>query len=81
MMVSSASFALSNGIAAGGLSSVAGCRGAGEPARFDIPHRRLAEESAVLPIELACTFIADLEGCACGIQTVIEKAFSCYMQA
>ena len=63
-----------------GLSSFAGCSGTGEPARFCVPHRRLAEEPAVLPIELACTFIADLEGGACGIQAVIEHALSGYMQ-
>jgi hypothetical protein len=62
-------------------SSLAPCCRDGEPARSDIPHWRLAEESAVLPIELACTFIANLEGCACGIQTFIEHAFSCYMQS
>ena len=57
-----------------------GSDGAREPSRFDIAHGGLAEEPAVLPIELACTFIADLEGGACGIQAVIEHAFPGYMQ-
>ena len=63
------------------LSLLRGCRAAVELARFDIPHRWLAEESAVLPIELACTFIADLEGGTRGIQTVIQHALSGDMQS
>ena len=60
--------------------SVVGCRDIGEPTRFDIPHRRLAEKPAVLPIELAGTFIADLESGTCGIQTFIQHSLSGYMQ-
>jgi hypothetical protein len=80
MVVSSAGHARPMELRASGLSSVAGGRGAGELARFDIPHGRLTEESTVLPIKLAGTFVADFEGCACGIQAVVEHALSRYMQ-
>ncbi len=55
--------------------------GACDSARFDIANRRLAEESAVFPVELAGTLIADFEGGTCCIQTLIEHAFSGYMQS
>src|ERR1035437_7865168 len=69
-MVSSANLARRNGIA---VECVVVSRG-------PFPYGRLAEEPAVLPIEVACTFISDLEGGTCGIQTVIEHALSSYMQ-
>src|ERR1039457_5521754 len=62
------------------VKSVAGCCGAGEPTRFDIPDGGLAEKSAVLAIELAGTFIADLECGTGGIETAIEHALPGYMQ-
>ena len=62
-------------------SSIAGCFGESETTGFDIPHRRLAKEAAVFPIELACTFIADFEGCACGVQTIVEHALSGHVQS
>src|ERR1035438_9135106 len=43
-------------------NSVASRFGAGEPTCFHIAHRWLAKEAAVLPAELARTFIANLEG-------------------
>jgi hypothetical protein len=46
---------------------------------FDIPHGRLAEEAAVLAIELASAFVANFEGGAGGVQTVMEHAFPGYM--
>jgi hypothetical protein len=60
---------------------IASGRGNTQPERFDIPHRWLAEESPVLPIELACTLVANLEGSACGIHTVSQHALPRYMQS
>ena len=42
----------------------------------NIPHRRLAEETAVFAIELAGTFISDLESGACCVETFVEHALS-----
>jgi len=43
--------------------------------RPNIPHRCLAEETAVFAVELAGTFVSDLKGRACGVQTIHEHAF------
>ena len=61
------------------LFSFAGRRSAGDSTRLDIADRRLAEEPAVLPVELASAFIADLEGRTCGIQAFVEHALSGYV--
>ena len=45
-------------------------------ASFNVAHWRFAEESAVLSIELAGTFIADFEGRCCGIETFMKHAFA-----
>src|SRR5438128_6556117 len=47
----------------------------------NIPHRWLAEETTVLAIELACTFVSDLKGRTCGVQTVDEHASPRCLQA
>ena len=44
----------------------------GCPECMNITHRRSAEESFVLPIELAGTLIPNLEGCARGIEFLRE---------
>jgi len=46
----------------------------GDAAGFDVAHGRLAEEAAVLAIELAGAFVADFKCCAGGIETVVEHA-------
>jgi len=43
---------------------------------FDIAHGRLAEEPAVLAVELACALVADLEGGACGIEPPRHHAYA-----
>jgi hypothetical protein len=63
-----------------GTNSVASCFGTGEPTCSHIAHRWLAKEAAVLPAELARTFIANLEGGARSIKTLIEHAFPGYVQ-
>ncbi len=63
------------------MRSVGACCGTGDPAGFDVAHGGLAEEAAVLAIELAGAFIADLEGGAGGIEAFIEHAFPGYMQS
>src|SRR5271168_182168 len=40
----------------------------------NVPHRRVAEETAVFAIELAGAFVSDLKGRAGGVQTVEEHA-------
>src|SRR6266849_10073947 len=40
----------------------------------DIPHRRLAEETAVLAVELAGAFVPDLKGSARGVEPIHEHA-------
>src|ERR1039458_4185567 len=40
----------------------------------NIPHRRLAEETAVFAVELAGAFVSDLEGRSGGVQTIHEHA-------
>ena len=40
----------------------------------NIPHRWLAEETAVFAIELAGTLVSDLKGRTCGVQTIDEHA-------
>ena len=50
-----------------------GCDGS-EAAALDIPHGRLTKEPAVLPVELAGAFIADFEGGAGGVQSLIQHA-------
>src|ERR1700739_608322 len=52
-----------------------------DAAGFYVAHGRLAEEAAVLAIELAGAFVADFEGGAGGIEAVVEHAFARYMQA
>jgi hypothetical protein len=46
-----------------------------------IAHRRLAEESAVFPIELARAFVADFEGGACCVHSIVQHPFSGHMQS
>ena len=43
-------------------------------------HRRLAEESAVFPIELARAFVPGFEGGACCVHS-IQHPFSGYIQS
>ena len=40
----------------------------------NIPHRRLAEETAVFAVELAGAFVSDLEGRTCCVQTIHAHA-------
>lgn len=51
-----------------------GCGGG--HAGFDVAHWWLAEEAAVLAIELAGAFIANFEGCAGGVEAIVEHAFA-----
>ena len=44
-----------------------------EPARLDVPHRRLPKEPAVLPIELTRALVPNLKGGACSIHSYLEK--------
>src|SRR5215472_12228299 len=53
----------------------------GLAARFDVAHRWLTEEAAVFAAELACAFVADLEGCARGIEAVAEHALSRHVES
>src|ERR1700719_3258941 len=46
----------------------------------NIPHRWLAEEAAVLAIELSGALVADFEGRAGGVQTIHEHAFASGLQ-
>jgi hypothetical protein len=48
--------------------------------RFDISHRRLAEETAVFAIELAHTFVADFVRRACGIYPIHKHPLPCSLQ-
>src|ERR1019366_8538803 len=41
---------------------------------LNIPHRRLAEETAVFAVELAGAFVSDLKSRACCVQTIHEHA-------
>ena len=52
---------------------------AGEEPGFDIAHGWLAEEAAVLAIELAGAFVADVEGCAGGVEAFVEHALAGYV--
>src|SRR5580698_2246356 len=56
--------------------SVVGREGTGEQAGFGVAHGRLAEEAAVLAIELAGAFVANFEGGACGVEAGVEHAFA-----
>src|ERR1035441_4145669 len=40
----------------------------------NIPHRWLAEETAVFAVKLAGAFVSDLKGSTCGVQTIHEHA-------
>src|SRR5271167_136554 len=46
----------------------------------NVPHRRLAEETAVFAIELAGAFVSDLKGRTGGVQTIDEHASPCGLQ-
>src|SRR6266567_6594281 len=46
----------------------------------NIPHRWLAEETAVFAVELAGTFVSDLKGGACGVQAIHEHASPRFLQ-
>jgi hypothetical protein len=54
--------------------------GVGEPTRFDIRHRRLAEKAFVLATELVCGFISNFERRIRGIESVVEHAVTSSMQ-
>jgi len=49
-------------------------------AGLDVAYGWLAEEAAVLAVELAGTFVADLEGGAGGIEAFIQHALPGYMK-
>jgi hypothetical protein len=49
-------------------------RRAGRAKSSKMAHRWLAEETAVFAVELAGAFISDLEGRACGVETIHEHA-------
>ena len=49
-------------------------RSAWRAKRPNIPHRWLAEETAVFAVELAGAFVSDLEGRTCGVQKIREHA-------
>src|ERR1035441_826624 len=55
-------------------------RGIGKSKSPNVPQRRLSEETAVFAIELAGTFVPDLEGRAGGVQTIHKHASSRGMQ-
>ena len=40
--------------------------------RSNVSHRGLAEEAAVFAIELRSAFVANLEGCTSGIETIVQ---------
>ncbi len=61
--------------------SVVGGNSPGNAAGFDVAHRRLAEEAAVLAIELAGAFVAHFEGGAGGVEAVVQHAFTRHVQA
>jgi hypothetical protein len=56
--------------------SVANCCGLGEPTRFDIAHRWLAEEASVLAVELTRAFITDFERRCGGIEPLNQHSLS-----
>src|SRR5437660_11479788 len=47
---------------------------------FDIAHGRLAKEAAVLPVELADAFVADLVSCARGVHSIHKHPLPCPLQ-
>ena len=47
-------------------------RSARRKKRSNVSHRRLAEEATVFTTELRRAFVADLEGCTGGIETMVQ---------
>ena len=63
------------GTAAPGASGLGDC-GCGVAAGLDVADRGLAEEAAVLAAELAGAFVADFEGGAGRVETLVEHALA-----